>query len=175
MKRRHSAAVVTPATAAPETRDAFAELYVAGVLSDAGWNVYFPRRDQGFDFIITKSVGGSMLLRPVQVKGKYPTADKTAKAVYGYVGKLSQFHPEMVLAIPFFARQAEPAPLFTAYLPLSQIRPLGSKEGFFRANPAVFRDGGPNIRPHYRRFFDAEGLALIESPAWSSEAPRRAV
>jgi hypothetical protein len=72
--------------AGPETRDSFAELYVAGVLADVGWNVYFPRRDQGFDFIITKQVGESIILRPVQVKGKYPTADKTAKATYGFVG-----------------------------------------------------------------------------------------
>jgi hypothetical protein len=172
MKRGNEVPEIVRATVAPETRDAFAELYVAGVLADAGWNVYFPRRDQGFDFIIAKPVGGSMLLRPVQVKGKYPTADKTAKASYGYVGKLSQLHPEMVLAIPFFARETEPAPLFTAYLPVAQIRPLGTKLGLFRASPAVFRDGGPQIRPHYRRFFDTEGLALLESPTWSSEAPR---
>jgi hypothetical protein len=27
--------------------DYFAELFVAGLLADAGWNVYFPHRDQG--------------------------------------------------------------------------------------------------------------------------------
>src|SRR5216683_3941776 len=32
--------------------DYLVELYVAGVLADAGWNVYFPHRDEGFDFII---------------------------------------------------------------------------------------------------------------------------
>lgn len=36
--------------------DYFAELFVAGRLADAGWNVYFPHRDQGFDFIITKTI-----------------------------------------------------------------------------------------------------------------------
>lgn len=37
--------------------DYFAELYVAGGFADAGWNVYFPHRDQGFDFIVSKSNG----------------------------------------------------------------------------------------------------------------------
>lgn len=37
-------------------RDFFAELYVAGILGDAGWSIYFPKRDVGFDFIITKEV-----------------------------------------------------------------------------------------------------------------------
>src|SRR5438128_405916 len=35
--------------------DFFAELYVAGRFVDAGWNVYFPRRDRGFDFIVSKT------------------------------------------------------------------------------------------------------------------------
>ena len=26
----------------PRTRDYFAEMYVAGVLADAGWDIYFP-------------------------------------------------------------------------------------------------------------------------------------
>ena len=29
--------------------DFFAKLYVAGRFADAGWNVYFPRRDRGED------------------------------------------------------------------------------------------------------------------------------
>ena len=70
--------------------DYFAELFVAGRLADAGWNVYFPHRDQGFDFIITKTVNaGEMLIRPVQVKGKYPTGEKGDQGVYGYVGALA--------------------------------------------------------------------------------------
>jgi hypothetical protein len=43
-------------TKRPKTRDYFAEMYVAGILADKGWNVYFPKRDIGFDFIITKEV-----------------------------------------------------------------------------------------------------------------------
>ena len=57
----------------PKTSDYFAELYVAGRFADAGWNVYFPHRDQGFDFVISKVIGVDTVLRPVQVKGKYPT------------------------------------------------------------------------------------------------------
>jgi hypothetical protein len=33
-------------------RDYFAEMYVAGLLADAGWNIYFPHRDMGFDYIV---------------------------------------------------------------------------------------------------------------------------
>ena len=45
--------------------DYFAELYVAGRFADAGWNVYFPHRDQGFDFIISKNIGNDgQFLRP---------------------------------------------------------------------------------------------------------------
>jgi|SRR5712664_1406162 len=82
--------------------DYLAELYVAGVLADAGWNVYFPHRDEGFDFIISKYLGDRIVLRPVQVKGKYPTKDKTDKAAYGYMGRLSALHNEMVWLYPIF-------------------------------------------------------------------------
>jgi hypothetical protein len=57
--------------------DYFAELYVAGKFADEGWNVYFPHRDKGFDFIVSKAnSSGIQMLRPVQVKGKYPTSPK---------------------------------------------------------------------------------------------------
>lgn len=52
--------------------DYLAELLVAGILADDGWNIYFPHRDEGFDFIISKQVDGREIIRPVQVKGKYP-------------------------------------------------------------------------------------------------------
>lgn len=35
-------------------RDEFTEQYIAGILADAGWSVYFPRKDKGFDFVISK-------------------------------------------------------------------------------------------------------------------------
>ena len=55
-------------------QDYFAELYVAGLMANAGWNVYFPHRDKGMDFIISKTgADESEIIRPVQVKGKYPS------------------------------------------------------------------------------------------------------
>ena len=70
--------------------DYFAELLVAGRLADAGWNVHFPHRDQDFDFIITKTVNASeMLIRPVQVKGKYPTGSRRSRPLNRYAPKSS--------------------------------------------------------------------------------------
>jgi hypothetical protein len=104
-------------------RDYFAEMYVAGMLADAGWNVYFPKRDIGFDFIITKEIHGEVVLRPVQVKGKYPERRKTDKPTYGFVGKLSQRHKQMVLAIPLFPlEKSAKSPLSVAFMPISQIK-----------------------------------------------------
>ena len=47
---------------APITRDLFAEFYVAGLLADAGWHIYLPKRDYGFDFIATASASMTLLL-----------------------------------------------------------------------------------------------------------------
>jgi hypothetical protein len=144
--------------------DYFAELYVAGVLARAGWNIYFPHRDEGFDFIISKPVGDEIIIRPVQVKGKYPQSDKTDKAGYGYVGKLTQLHPEMVLVIPYFSAGAEDGPPdFIAYMPRCQIK--GHSRGF-RCLPAVFEAGRAKRRPRYSRFFDAGGVRSLESKNW---------
>ena len=109
--------------AASTQRDYFAELYVAGVFGDAGWAVYFPKRDVGFDFVVSKLLSGSTLLRPVQVKGLYPTAEKTDKTSYGFRGVLSAVHPAMVLALPFFSgRERLASPELIAYMPFSQIK-----------------------------------------------------
>jgi len=102
--------------------DYFAELYVAGRFAHAGWNVYFPHRDKGFDFIVSKEiVDGEYFIRPVQVKGKYPTAEKGNKITYGYVGRLSTLHDDMVLAIPFFAKGDTEKPTCIAYMPRMRI------------------------------------------------------
>jgi len=144
--------------------DYFAELYVAGTFADAGWNVYFPHRDKGFDFIVSKPNGnGSQILRPVQVKGKYPTGMKGNKITYGYVGRLSQLHPEMVLAIPFFSAMPSPTPICIAYMPSSLVR---RHSRGFRCEPASFKSGTPAARRDYARFFDADGLKQLESPSW---------
>ncbi len=141
--------------------DYFAELYVAGILARRGWNVYFPHRDHGFDFIISKVVGQVMLVRPVQVKGKYPEAQKTNKVVYGYRGALSQLHPEMVLAIPYFPIEIKNShPICVAYMPASQVRQ--NSKGHHRCEPAGFKDKVAVPRPRYAMFFDDPGLDLLE-------------
>jgi hypothetical protein len=149
-----------------EIADYFAELYVAGRFADAGWNVYFPHRDRGFDFIVSRpSAEGQQLLRPVQVKGKYPTSEKGDKSVYGYVGKLTELHPEMVLAIPFFSSASPRIPTCVAYLPLSLVR---KHSRGYRCQPAIFRDGTPSPRRDYFKFYDDVGLKLVEQQEWRS-------
>ena len=146
--------------------DYFAELYVAGRFADAGWNVYFPHRDQGFDFIASKEISpGEILIRPVQVKGKYPTEGKGNKATYGYIGALSILHPEMVLAIPFFSIQSPDLPTCVAYIPRTLIR---THSRGFRSEPASFKDGMPVPRRDYAKLFDAKGLSLMATTQWNS-------
>jgi hypothetical protein len=153
------------------TRDLFAELYVAGVLADADWHIYFPKRDFGFDFIATKKVGDEILVRPVQVKGKYPTADKGDKAYYGYMGRLSQLHPEMVLVIPFFTSERSPSPKFIAFMPRGQLRHVNKGPDWFKVMPCRFESGCPQQRKHYQKFFDENGLELMESSTFKNECP----
>jgi len=146
------------------TIDYFAELYVAGRFAEAGWNVYFPHRDQGFDFIVSKNDSkGYPVIRPVQVKGKYPTSAKGNKIAYGYVGKLTQLRDDMILAIPFFAFGSSDMPVCTAYLP----RPLIKKHPRgYRCLPASFKQGVPAPRREYKKFFGKEGLLLLGTSGW---------
>lgn len=142
----------------------FAELFVAGRFADAGWNVYFPHRDDGIDFIAVRpGVDGVPLIRPVQVKGKYPDPDKTDKPVYGYVGPLTQLHPGMVLAIPYFVSDDRNAPVHIAYMPRDQIK--GHSRGV-HCEPATFKSGAPSPRRDFARFFDDPGLAAIAHADW---------
>jgi hypothetical protein len=99
----------------------------------------------------------------VQVKGKYPTGEKSDKAAYGYVGELTQTHPEMVLAIPYFPSQAPEMPTCVAYMPLSVIR---KHSRGFRCQPATYKNGHPRPRRDYSKFFDANGTALLEWIEW---------
>ena len=146
-------------------RDYFAEMYVAGVLADAGWNVYFPRRDQGFDFIITKPVGDQVLVRPVQVKGKYPELDKGDRPTYGYIGELTALHPDMVLAVPYFPTDVvSVAPTCVAYMPRAQVRPQQGRG--WRCEPAKFRGGTAVPRRDFQHYFDRAGVAFIEQVGW---------
>jgi hypothetical protein len=134
-------------------------------MADAGWNVYFPHRDRGMDFIISKTGrDGLELIRPVQVKGKYPTRGKLDRASYGYVGPLNQINPEMVLAIPFFSSEVPGPALFVAYMPYSRVRPHVRGH---RCEPGAFRAGRAIPRRDFRQFFDGPGLRSLESPDWS--------
>jgi len=134
---------------APHQRDYFAELYVAGLMGDNGWSVYFPKRDVGFDFIATRNVEGSVLIRPVQVKGLYPTETKKDKSGYGFVGKLTQLHDDMMLVLPFFSTdRVGPAPVCIAYMPRRSIRPQRGRG--FKCTPARFASGRPEPRETYR-------------------------
>ncbi|MBI2070047.1 MAG: hypothetical protein HYT79_05535 [Elusimicrobia bacterium] len=143
--------------------DYFAELYVAGRLADAGWNIYFPHRDQGFDFIITKYPIGVPIIRPVQVKGKYPRSGTADKDAYGYTEELSELHDEMVLAIPYFSSQNPSEPVCVAYMPRNQIKPTGRG---WRCQPATLRNGVPKPRRDYAKFFDSGGISLLEELEW---------
>jgi hypothetical protein len=145
--------------------DYFAELHVAGRLADAGWDIYFPHRDKGFDFVISEVVNGAPILRPVQVKGKYPSGEKTDKSVYGYVGKLTQTHPEMFLAIPYFSKSSS-EPVYIAYMPRMSVK-LHSRG--FRCQPATYRGGEPRPRREYHKFFGKEGIARLDSLTWRRE------
>lgn len=140
------------------TRDYFAEMYVAGVLADAGWDIYFPRRDKGFDMIVSRPAGDATVLRPVQVKGKYASDEKTAKTSYGFVGRLTAFHDDMILAIPYFTGGTVAAPALIAWMPRSGIR---SHVRGSRCEPARFGPRGPEPRPGFAHYFGEKGLTRL--------------
>ena len=148
-------------------RNEFAEMYVAGVFADRGWSIYFPREDKGFDFIITKFVKDSVLIRPVQVKGKYPETMTAQRAAYGYQGNLTALHHEMVLAIPFFTSgERRPSPVCIAYLPRTKI--TQKKSDRYVCLPAQLKVGEPSPRPSFKSFFDEAGLDQVELGIWGN-------
>jgi hypothetical protein len=149
---------------APATRDYFAELYVAALFGDDGWSVYFPKRDVGFDFIATKQVGDEVLIRPVQVKGLYPTEGKTDKSTYGFDGQLTAVHSHMVLAIPFFSYANQQAPEQVAFIPLSRCKK--TSDGGRQCSPCKFEDGKAVPRRDFKTFFGKDGLASVGNPGW---------
>lgn len=165
-----NSSVVMPSTPAKEPskmiRDYFAEMYVAGLLADAGWNIYFPRRDKGFDYIITHLSAGATLVRPVQVKGLYPTADKRDKTAYGYNGRLSQLHTDMALILVYFSPGTRTGtPCHIAYMPHSQIR--ARDRGGFRCVPCRLSNGAVTPRRDFGQYFDVSGLSAMSNPDWS--------
>lgn len=149
----------------PHQRDYFAELYIAGLMGDNGWSVYFPKRDVGFDFIATKTVVSGVLIRPVQVKGLYPSEVKKDKTGYGYIGMLSQLHDDMALVLPYFPTdRAGPAPVCIAFMPRWEVR-IQKGRGY-KCFPAKFLSGRAEPRETFRRFFDLDGLRNMDLPNW---------
>ena len=145
--------------------DYFAELYVAGSIAKAGWNVYFPHRDKGFDFIISKLIDGKRwVVRPVQVKSKTPETGAT-RAAYGYKGKLSAVHPEMLLAIPYFTTSITGKPCCIAYMPRSRI--IADKKGY-HCQPAILKASAVKPKPSLIHYFDESGIELMEGADWSA-------
>ncbi|MDB4458366.1 hypothetical protein N9133_03230, partial [Akkermansiaceae bacterium] len=66
----------------------------------------------------------------------------------------------MILALPYFdIDHSKPSPLFTAFMPFSEIRT--SSRGY-RCHPALFKDGRPLPRRDFAKFCDADGLFLLE-------------
>jgi len=140
------------------------------LFGDAGWAVYFPKRDVGFDFVVSKQVPGNVILRPVQVKGLYPTPDKQDRDTYGFAGVLSAVHPEMVVAMPFFsAAERGVAPTCVAFMPLAAMR--NRERGGVRCVPCSLSQGIPRPRPSFLAFTNHAGLVAVENPNWSTSVP----
>ena len=151
---------------APKTRDYFAELYVAGMLGDRGWAIYFPKRDIGFDFVASKQIGDKVILRPVQVRGKYPTAAKKDKVTYPWMGELSQVHEEMAIVFCYFSTDhSTTAPDHVAFVPLRALK--ATTKGRYRCSAVSLKDGKTHPRTSYKRLFGTEGLSAMESPNWA--------
>jgi hypothetical protein len=149
-------------------RDEFAEQYVAGIFADAGWSVYFPRKDKGFDFIVSKKTDAGLIIRPVQVKGKFPETTTAVRKKYGYRGKLTAIHPDMVLVIPLFTSLERLAhPDCVAYMPRTQIS--AAKEGTFWCGPAKLEKGKVSAKESFKRYFDEEGLKTVEKKNFGHE------
>jgi hypothetical protein len=146
-------------------RDYFAEMYVAGLLADAGWNIYFPRRDKGFDYVATLETADEVRVRPIQVKGLYPQSGKSDKSAYGYSGRLSLLHPEMVLVLVYFPVGAtEGTPQHIAYMPRSRIS--ARDRGGYRCVPSRLRDGVVTPRRDFVPYFDQAGLTAMAQANW---------
>lgn len=97
--------------------------------------------------------------------------DKSDKAADGHVGELTQQHPDMVLAIPFFTPAVPAVPTCIGYLPSIVCR---NSRGF-RSEPATFRNGVAKPRQDYARFIDEAGLTLLEVAFWASLASDKIV
>jgi hypothetical protein len=152
-------------------RDEFAEHYVAAIFADKGWSIYFPRKDKGFDFVVSKQTEAGVCLRPVQVKGKYPETITSEQKTYGYRGKLTALHEEMVLAIPLFtAHERLEHPDCIAFMPFHEIKKK-EKDGTFYCLPAKLEKGKVSPKQKFKKYFDGDGLKLVETEDFSQQRP----
>jgi hypothetical protein len=72
----------------------------------------------------------------------------------------------MVLAIPYFPVVIKNShPTCIAYMPFGQVRQHARG---YRCEPAGFSDSVPKPRPGYAKFFDDEGLELMEKQDFKS-------
>ena len=145
---------------APKTRDYLAELFVAGTMGDAKWQIYFPKRDEGFDFIAVKRTATGTIILPVQVKGLYPTAAKKDRGVYPWRGALSQIHPDLILAVVYFTPDPDTtAPAHVAYVPFSNLK--RPSRGGYRFDGASLKGGQVMPRRDFKQYFDRPGLQAL--------------
>jgi hypothetical protein len=147
-------------------RDEFAQFYVAAMFADEGWTLHFPVPDRGFDFIATKKNQRGMVIRPVQVKGKYPESTIRIIKAFGFIGKLSAPHSTMVLAIPLFnSNERSESPALVAFMPWSEIRPYSRWPHCSR--PGQHIRGKVKEKEEYKPFFGRTGLQKFENPDYN--------
>ena len=143
-------------------RDEFAQFYVAAMFADEGWTLHFPMPDRGFDFIATKQIADKIVIRPVQVKGKYPESTIRKVKAYGFTGGLTATHDSMVLAIPLFnSNERSESPALVAFVPWSEIKILGN--GKYKCCPAQHLEGKVRARQDSEKFFGIAGIKCLEN------------
>jgi len=116
--------------------------------------------------VASKQVGGKVILRPVQVRGKNPTAEKVARPAYPWIGELSRVHEEMAIVVCYFSTDHNtPASDNIAFVPFALLIP--SSKGRYRFTAVSFKNGTTNSWQKCRRLFGVEALAAMESPCWA--------
>jgi len=184
---------MTTKTTAPEVHEQLAELNVAAQLADAGWEVFLPYRDRGFDLIAARKVGRSWIVRPIQVKGRYLQKgyrrDRENEVSMrgrqeGARFPLSEPHNDLVVALVYVDTDPSPIVLCTAYLPFKVVKKSVTRQTQGRRNHRVFwpapaqwmRHADDSVslepKPEFDRFFDGNGIRLMARSNWSNEKPQ---
>jgi len=152
-----------------------AELIVAAQMVEHDWNIYSPHVDEGFDFIAVLPLPNQdVLMRPVQVRGRYPEVERDRLKEGKRNSRLSQVHDDMVLALPYFKEEDGLHKLETvAFLPLKAIgltkrliRRTGKISYYCSPMPAQRKGNKFLPRRDYERFFDGPGIELMARADW---------